>query len=185
MQKVSEFLKNKDFSNPDDIDAFLELADYVRELMDEGKYDELGELVKQILEGKYFEAFVWISSILQEKRDNDKNGVKDFTCDLGKSIDDYDAFTTALEIGSEPYATGIKTITDKEGEIKSFYNIAILKTGHPGTYLCTMENFDTRDNDFILYKLLFTDDIDKYIRKLEGSDPHFKEKSDEEDLLEL
>ena len=63
----------------------------------------------------------------------------------------------------DPYISTIKKITEKYGEVESFLNILIYKTRYNGIYLISIENFDTKDNDFIQYKLLFTKDIQKYI----------------------
>lgn len=177
MKEVEEFLNGKNLLNSDEIEDFLELSDYTRELISNGEYGKVGELVKTVLSSKYFEAFSWVTSILQEKYGDEKCNIKDFSCNLGRKIDNYDEFTNVLGIDPEPYTTTMKTITGKDGEIQSFYNILILKTNYTGTYLVSMENFDTKDNDFIQYKLLFTKDIDKYIKKMENCDK-FSEKED-------
>ena len=36
-----------------------------------------------------------------------------------------------------------------------FFNILTYRTAYPNIFLVTEENFDTKDNDFIRYKLLF------------------------------
>ena len=177
MKEVEEFLKGKNLLNSDEIDDFLELSDYTRELISNGEYKKIGELIKTVLNCKYFEAFSWITSILQENYGDEKCNIKDFLCNLGRKIDNYDEFTNVLGIETEPYTTTMKTIEGKDGEIQSFYNILMLKTNCKATYLVSMENFDTKDNDFRQYKLLFTKDIDKYIKKMEKCDI-FSEKED-------
>ena len=49
-----------------------------------------------------------------------------------------------------------ETITDHNGEVQSFFNILTYKTAYGHIFLVTEENFDTKDNDFIRYKLKFT-----------------------------
>ena len=44
---------------------------------------------------------------------------------------------------------------DHDGEVQSFFNILTYKTAYPNIFLTTEENFDTKDNDFIRYRLLF------------------------------
>jgi len=174
MKDVEEFLKDKNLSSTEYIDDFLKLSDYTRELVTEKEYIKINKLIKHILSSKSFEAFSWIISILQEKySDKDNRDIEEFLCDLGKKIDNYNEFTNVLGVQTEPYATTMKTITGKDGEIESFYNILIFKTNYKEIYLISMENFDTRDNDFIQYKLLFTNEIDKYIKKIENGDGNY------------
>ena len=88
---------------------------------------------------------------------------EDFLCDFGNKINNYDEFISALKIEVEPHISAIKKITERYGEIESFFNILIYKTKYSGIFLISMENFDTKDNDFIQYKLLVTKDIQKYV----------------------
>ena len=157
MNEVEEFLKGKNLSNVEYIEDFLELSDYTRKIIIQKEYKKLTKLIKYILENELFEAFLWIVSITEETNN------EDFLCVLGNKVDNYDEFVNVLKIEEEPYISTIKKITEKYGEVESFLNILIYKTRYNGIYLISIENFDTKDNDFIQYKLLFTKDIQKYI----------------------
>ena len=45
-----------------------------------------------------------------------------------------------------------------DGEVQSFFNILTYRTSYESVFLITEENFDTKDNDYIRYKLLFRND---------------------------
>lgn len=45
---------------------------------------------------------------------------------------------------------------DEHGEVESFFNNFTYRTRYKNICLLTSENFDTRDNDFIQYKLRFS-----------------------------
>ena len=157
MKDIEEFLKDKNLTNIEYINDFLELSDYTRNLVFEKEYAKLSKLIKYIQENEFFEALSWIISIIEE------NCKEDFLCDFGNKINNYDEFVSVLKIEVEPYISTIKKITERYGEVESFFNILIYKTRYNGIFLISMENFDTRDNDFIQYKLVVTKDIQKYI----------------------
>ena len=52
------------------------------------------------------------------------------------------------------FSNEVEPNRDENGEIQSFYNIIRYQTAFPGITLVTSENFDTRDNDFIEYRLV-------------------------------
>lgn len=54
-----EFIRNNDLSDPDGIDALLELASFVRSLIGTGRYEDIGILIRSIVENGYYEAFSW------------------------------------------------------------------------------------------------------------------------------
>lgn len=157
MKDVEEFLKDKNLTNIEYINDFLELSDYTRNLVSEKEYAKLSKLIKYIQENEFFEALSWIISILEE------NCNQDFLCDLGNKINNFDEFTNVLKIEEDPYISGIKKVTEKYDEVESFFNLLIYKTRYKGAFLISMEKFDTKDNDFIQYKLLITKNIQKYI----------------------
>ena len=157
MKEIEEFLKGKNLSNVEYIEDFLELSDYTRKIIIQKEYKKLTKLINYILKNELFEAFSWIVSIIEETNN------EDFLCELGNKVDNYDEFVNVLKIEVDPYISTIKKITEKYGEVESFLNILIYKTRYNEIYLISIENFDTKDNDFIQYKLLFTKDIQKYI----------------------
>ena len=157
MKDVEEFLKDKNLTNIEYINDFLELSDYTRNLVLKKEYEKLSKLINYIVENGFFEALSWVISIIEE------NCNEDFLCDLGNKINNYDEFVSALKVEVDPYISTIKKITEKYGEVESFFNILIYKTKYNGIFLISMENFDTKNNDFIQYKLLFTKEIQKYV----------------------
>ena len=85
---------------------------------------------------------------------------------MGRVINDYDKFVGTIGLDEKVYDTAGQSILDKNGEVDSFFNIQIRGTNTPNMYLVSAENFDVRDNDFILYRLLFTPNIKKYIDRI-------------------
>ncbi len=81
--------------------------------------------------------------------------LKDFTCFIGKSIANYQAFINCLQVDLKAIDNDAETITDRDGEVQSFFNILRYETAYPNIFLMKEENFDTKDNDFIRYKLQF------------------------------
>ena len=63
-----------------------------------------------------------------------------------------------LQIDLKAIGNDVETIADHNGEVQSFFNILTYNTAYENVFLVTEENFDTKDNDFIRYKLLFTGD---------------------------
>ena len=50
---------------------------------------------------------------------------------------------------------GFEKVYDEHGEVESFFNVMVYKTGYPNITLVSSENFDTKDNDYVQYKLSF------------------------------
>ncbi len=93
---------------------------------------------------------------LQEEFDKKENCcLKSFSCFLGKSITNYDEFIRRLQVDLRAIDNDAETVLDHEGEVQSFFNILTYRTAYENIFLTTEENFDTKDNDFIRYKLLF------------------------------
>jgi len=172
MRSLEEFLGNNNINNQEDIEALCNLADYTRDLITHEEYNNIGELVKYILDNGLYEAFGWMVSTVQEEYDKKQNGKKinDFSINLGKSIKDYDKFMKILEVEDKACESTVKSIKDINGEVDAFFNIQIRKTGKKNMYLTSAENFDVRDNDFILYKLLFANDLKKYIDRVNNGE---------------
>ena len=157
MEDVEGFLKEKNLTNTENIDDLLELSDFTRSLLLKKEYDKLSKLIQYIVENEFFEALSWVISIIEE------NCNEEFTCDLGNKINNFDEFSNVFKIEVEPYINTIQKINEKYGEVESFLNILIYRTRYKGIFLISMENFDTKDNDFIQYKLLVTKEIQKYV----------------------
>ena len=81
--------------------------------------------------------------------------LKDFTCFIGKSITNYNEFIERLNVDFNVTNNDVETTLDNNGEVQSFFNIFTYNTIYKNIFLVTAENFDTKDNDFIQYKLLF------------------------------
>ena len=56
----------------------------------------------------------------------------------------------------DPVKYEIRKVLDENGEAQAFFNIYTYKTSYDNIFLISSENFDTRDNDYIQYKLAFT-----------------------------
>ena len=152
---LETFFKNNNLQNPEDIDSLLELATIVRQLISSEQYSEINSLVKYIIMHDYYEAFSWTMEILQEDFEKE-DGLKDFECFVGNSISNYDEFIQRLQVDFHVLDNDYETVHDETGEVQSFFNIFKYKTRFENIYLVSSENFDTKDNDYIQYKLLFT-----------------------------
>ena len=153
---IDRFLQSSNLNDPEDIDALLELAALVRELISGNQYASLCSLIHHTLEHSWHEAFSWCMEILQEALEQEPCGLQSFECILGKSIPDYDAFTDRLQIDFKSYCNGYTTVCDRNGEVESFFNILTYPTRYKNIHLVSSENFDTKDNDFVQYKLTFS-----------------------------
>lgn len=183
MKELKDFLSEVDLSNIGDMETLFAISDITRDLIDKHQYDAIGELIKQILEKKNFEALTWVVSIIQESfsKQKEKKNIKDFSIKIGREIENFDEFIKTMNIQQNPYDSSIQKILDKNGEVQSFFNILIYKTQYDNVYLVSAENFDTRDNDFIQYKLLCTYDVDKYIERMEKEDTTPRLNNDDRD----
>ena len=159
MRTLEELLKENNLKDPEDVDALLELADVTGELIGQERYSDLELLINYTVSHDYYDAFSWVMAALQEEFGK-KEGcrLKDFTCFLGKSISNYSEFMRRLQIDFKAIGNDVETIADHNGEVQSFFNILTYNTAYEKVFLITEENFDTKDNDFIRYKLLFTGD---------------------------
>lgn len=83
------------------------------------------------------------------------HALDDFYCDLGRSIANYDEFAGRLKVDLNVQDHEVEKVYDEHGEAEAFFNKSIYTTGYKNIYLVTSENFDTKDNDYIEYRLLF------------------------------
>ena len=157
MRTLEELLKENNLKDPEDINALLELAEITGQLICDERYADIELLINYTVSNDYYEAFTWIMAALQEefeKKDNCR--LKDFTCFIGKFIASYDEFINRLQVDPNAIDNDAETMTDRDGEVQSFFNILTYRTAYENVFLITEENFDTKDNDFIRYKLQFT-----------------------------
>ncbi len=156
MNMTDNFLQNNNLRDGDDIDSLLELADLLRQLLTDAQYSDVSRLIGYTVEHSYYEAFSWCMGIVQEAFEDKGRNLSDFSCTLGKSIPDYDAFAETLQVDFSRPTNDTRTICDQNGEVTSFFNILTYRTGYENIHLVSCENFDTKDNDYIQYKLLFS-----------------------------
>ena len=155
METVETFLLNSNLADPDDIDSLLNLADLVRQLIRDKEYEKIGRIIKHTVENSFFEAFSWAMEILQEEFAK-AEGLDDFSCELGKSIDNYNEFIQRIGCDLKVLRNEVETVMDDKGEVQSFFNIFCYATKYANIFFVSTENFDTKDNDFIHYKLSFS-----------------------------
>lgn len=156
MDMTEKFLNSNNLHDADDMDSLLELADLLRQAIANARYSDITRLICYTVEHGYYEAFSWCVGILQEVFEDTDCALEPFECPLGKSIPDYDEFTARLQADFSQPENDTETVCDKNGEVTSFFNILRYKTGYKNIRLVSCENFDTKDNDYIQYKLLFT-----------------------------
>jgi tRNA A-37 threonylcarbamoyl transferase component Bud32 len=75
---------------------------------------------------------------------------------IGKSIPNYNEFIERLQVDFHVFDNGVETVYDNNGDVESFFNILKYKTGYKNIHLISLENFDTKDHDYVQYKLSFT-----------------------------
>ena len=157
MRSLEDLLNDNNLSDPGDIDALLELAEITRQMICGNRNSEIEILIQYTISNDYYEAFSWVMAVIQEEFDKKGNcTLKDFICYIGKSIVNYDEFIKRLQVDLKAPDNDAEAIIDHNGEVQSFFNILTYKTAYNNVLLITEENFDTKDNDFIRYKLKFT-----------------------------
>ena len=142
--------------DPENLDTLLELASLARQFVTEKAYDDIKALIGGVIQHSYFDALLWIVGILQEEFEKDAHELDDFECFIGKSIPNFNDFMQALQIGTQVIKNDVEKVLDDNGEVQSFFNILTYETGYANVHLISSENFDTKDNDYIQYKLAFT-----------------------------
>jgi len=152
---TEKFLQNNNLRDPDDIDSLVELASLVRELAESKQCIHINRIICYTLEQGYYEAFSWCMEILQEVLEKKDSALDNFDCILGKSIPGYDEFVERLQVDFQACENELETVCDSRGEVESFYNILVYKTGYKNIFFVSSENFDTKNNDFVNYRLSF------------------------------
>ena len=153
MDSVLKLLQNNHIYDMEDLDSLLKLADLMRNLIESGQYDAVNDIIIYCIEHEYYEALSWIMGILQEEFEKENCNLENFECNLGRSIPNYDEFMQILQADMDPIKDEIRKVLDENGEAQAFFNIYTYKTRYENIFLISSENFDTRDNDYIQYKL--------------------------------
>lgn len=161
MDRLEEFIKcgRLKGGEPEDggMDALIEAADITRELLSEGRLSDISALIRCAAGGRCYEALSWILDILQEAyEDGEDGGLPDLVCELGRRVEDFDAFAVALGVDYTPLRDEVEILYDEHGEPHAFFNTCSYRTGWSHVYLVAAENFDAKDFDYILYILLIT-----------------------------
>ncbi len=154
MDKLIKLLQENNIHNFEEMDSLLELTSLIRRLLVCGQYSDISDIINYILRCDYCEALSWIMETLQEEFAKANCKLEDFECNLGLSIPNYDEFMHILRIDMKPIKEEIEKVLDDNGEAQSFFNILIYKTRYDNVYLISSENFDTKDYDYIQYKIL-------------------------------
>ncbi len=155
MRSLEEMLTDNNLKDPEDIDALVELAEITDQLIRGEGYPEIGRLINYTIGHEYYEALTWVMAALQEEFDREDCRLKDFACLIGGSVANYDEFVKRLRVDLRAIANDMEPVLGPGGEVRSFFNILTYKTAYPSVFLVTEENFDTKDNDFIRYRLRF------------------------------
>ena len=157
MDMIESWMQNYPLQDPEDMDALLEAADLTRQLIKNRNYSGLNTLIAYTIENGLYECFSWVMSLLQEEFEKEAEyDLDDFVCDIGRSIANYDEFVERLQVDFNSQKPELEKVYDEHGEVDSFFNNFTYRTRYENIYLLTSENFDTRDNDFIQYKLRFS-----------------------------
>ncbi len=151
-----DILMNIDPEDPEDIDFLLEIADITRQLISGGKYEDINALINRTVRNGYNEAFSWIMELLQEEFEKKENfDLAGFSCEIGRSVENFDEFTDRLQIDFNVLEHDVEKVLDEHGEEQSFFNNFTYRTRYGNIFMISSENFDTKDNDYIRYSLLF------------------------------
>ncbi|MCR4722905.1 MAG: hypothetical protein K5629_03940 [Eubacteriales bacterium] len=156
MSVLENWLNNNRLSDPDDLDALLETAELTRQLIHDRDYSGLNTVIVYTIGNSLYEAFSWITALLQEEfGKTDGYALDDFECEIGTSIPDYDGLADSLQIDFSKLKNDVENVYDERGEIESFFSNSTYPTGYGNIFFMSSENFDNKDHDYILYKLLF------------------------------
>ena len=151
-----KWIQDKLMQDPDDIDALLEAADLTRQLIHDRDYDGISTMIRCTVENSLYECFSWITDLLQEEFEKPEGSdLADFICDIGRSVPDFDEFAERLQLDFRVQKHDVEKVYDEHGEAEAFFNNFTYRTKYKNIDLVTSENFDTKDNDYIQYKLKF------------------------------
>ena len=155
MDLLEKWMQNNEAEEPD-LDKLLKAADLTRNLIQAENYKGINRIIIFTIENNYFECFSWIMDLLQEEFEkNTASGLDDFCCDIGRSIENFDEFTSSLQIDFNVQKHDVEKVYDEHGEVESFFNVVTYNTKYKNINLISSENFDLKDNDYVQYKLQF------------------------------
>ena len=153
---LEKLMQSYPLQDPDNLEALLEAADVTRQLIHDKDYTGIKSIIIYTIEKGLYECFSWVMALLQEEFEKaDGFNLEDFVCDLGKSIANYDEFINRMQVDFNSQRQDFEKVYDEHGEVESFFNNFTYKTRYENIYLLSSENFDTKDNDYIQYKLKF------------------------------
>ncbi len=155
MEMIENFINSNNLHNTEDMDSLIELAGLVRTLINENQQAEINRVLQYTMENGFYEAFTWCMGLLQEALENQEGTLQSFEFAIGKSIPNYNEFIERLQVDFHVFDNGVETVYDNNGDVESFFNILKYKTGYKNIHLISLENFDTKDHDYVEYKLLF------------------------------
>jgi len=156
MDLLEKWIQDNQLQDPDNIDALLEAADLTRQLVQDRNYEGISKMISYTIDHDYYECFTWILDLLQEEFEKTAGyDLDDFSCGIGRSIANYDEFADRLQVDHNAQENEVEKVYDEHGEAESFFNKFTYRTGYRNVFLVTAENFDTKDNDYIEYSLLF------------------------------
>lgn len=153
MQNQEKIFRKIPLDDPEDLDVLLDIADLVRAAIDKTDFNAINTLIRYTVKYSYYEAFSWVLGILEETYGRGNGSLPDFECEIGRLIPDYREFVSRLQVDLRACGTDVVPIRDELGEVQAFFNVISYQTGFAHIDLVTMENFDAKDNDYILYKL--------------------------------
>ena len=156
MEITDAFLNNLPLNDEDNMESLLELAELLRTLIAAGQQDDMIRIIQYTVDKGFLEAFVWCMELLQEALENEDACIQSFECVIGSSVHHYDDLIERLQVNLHAPDNSVKTVFDKNGEVDSFFNILAYKTRYRNISFVSSENFDTKDNDSVEYKLIFT-----------------------------
>ena len=146
----NRILRNEPLEDPEELEVLLELAELVRNCIEDRRLEDLKRVIRYTVAHGHYEAFAWAVGIVEELADR----LGAFECALGRTIPDYEEFILRLGVDLNAFENDIQQVRDEHGEVQSFFNIIRYKTGFAHIELLSSENFDARDNDYIEYRLV-------------------------------
>ena len=155
MENLDTFIEKNNLKNEEDINMLLELSDHTKQLIKSRNCSDINKLILYTVQNSCYEAFSWIMALLQEELEKKDSALDSFECTIGKAISNYDEFIKRLQIDYDTLKNDVETVCDETGEVQSFFNIFTYRTAFENIFLVSSENFDTKDNDYIQYKLIF------------------------------
>ena len=133
----------------------MELAYVTRQHVFEKSYAALRNIITSAIRSGLYDALLWVMGILQEEFEKEDCAPEDLECPIGRAIPDFNRFMEAMQAESAAPKNDVEKVYDINGEVRSFFNILTYRTGFSSIYLVSAANFDTKDNDYIQYRLSF------------------------------